>query len=266
MTQMKKVTLATLAFFSMVGFMPQKSQAFIPVSAVTDVEIAVYGMYTTSDASCRTGWQAVLPFNASPVNRNFAAAGGVALGTGSISNPTNCILMIIKNSGLFTVTPGTYTSTSNGVSDANCNPGLSGAKRVFYGGSSYQQSTGRVWPASTELPSQDMTAAGITQVTTFNGSETGDEIVPVYISVNSACTGSALNDPASCAAVDNAGNNSGTLPPNSVGDTGRGYATTAPAANQPRYKFIINLNNSIGVNGSNQCSFAAAPVMQFVAF
>lgn len=265
---MKKTILSTLGLFSLIFSAPQSAHAFLPLSAISSVKIVLYGLYTTADATCKTGWVSTLKFDKNASAQDFASAGGIKLGAGSIADGTQCILMIIKNSGVFSTAAGSYTTTSNGANDNVCNSGTSNSTTIFYGGASgnaTQIAAGATWPAATEAPTIDMTAAGSTQITSYTGSETGSEIVPVYLSVNSLCTGSSANDSSSCSTIDTNGGLAGSVPPTSTSDTSHGYRTVAPSADNGRYKFVVNMTNVVGNSGGN-CAFAAAPMMQFVSF
>lgn len=236
--------------------------AHIDLSNVDNVGITLYGMYITDDATCSTGWSAISAFNANAVEQNFLD--GPQIGSGAISSATQCILLIIKNSVNLTVKAGTYTGTTGGP-DNVCNGGVTNHKAILYGESSFQQTAGLTWPASTEAPSADMIAASVAQITSFPVTLTGDEYVPVYVSTNSKCSGNATADAAlsDCVTVDNAGSNSGNVPPTAVNDVSHGYHLKALPVSASSYNFIIDMSSAIGGNGSGVCSIGAAPPIYF---
>ncbi|HEV8247332.1 MAG TPA: hypothetical protein VGP93_16250, partial [Polyangiaceae bacterium] len=105
---------------------PRSVDANLPASAITELSVAMYGLYTTSDPLCQTGLVATLPLTATPTAANLAAS--PTLGTGDLPpDGIACVVIVVKDSFMLGWAAGSYTGTSQfGTStfdDSNCDPG-----------------------------------------------------------------------------------------------------------------------------------------------
>lgn len=240
---MKKLSVALLAL----GLLPSAAHAALTASQITTMNIKLYGMYTSADPTCQTGLTPTLPLNANPTVENLST--GPTLGTGPVSSSINCVVFILKNTVTYGWPAGTYSTTTNSNSDGVCNAGGSLDQIICHG------NTTQSYPAQI---STDAAAVGITLATSCPNSATGNEIVAVYVSTDSACIGQPLLDPGSCS---NGGGNTNDAfaAPTAAGDTAHGCKLTAPAAGAASYTLVIDPAGSVGNDGGN-CSSVAPPI------
>lgn len=214
------------------------AQAGLPRTAVTEMNASLYGLYTSSDPSCRTGLVPTLPLAATPTSINMV--GSPRIGVGPVASPLACVIMIMKNTVTVGWAPGTYTTFTNGLSDSACNAGGSVTLKIC-------QNTSPTWVGSLAT---ELAGLGLTAITACPAVATGNEVVPVYISVNSACTGNAALDAATPACI--AGGfpaNNTFQPPVTAGDTARGINFVSPGL-RPGYKFVIDPDKTVGASGA----------------
>jgi hypothetical protein len=244
---MKRIIL----FSASLIFMHGVAHADLPASAISTMNLSMFGMYTTSDPTCQKGLTATIPLSATSTTFNFAAS--PTLGSGPIASPINCVIFILKSGIIINYSAGTYTGTGTGgspSSDSAC----------FAGGSISQ---GICRSTTTNFPAQvvsDAAAVGLTLTTTCPGSPTGNEVIPVYISTYSACTGSTVLDAgnSTCVAID-AGVGPNTFQaPTAANDTAHGLILSSVASGGSAYKFVIGVSHSVGGNGGS-CAAVSAP-------
>jgi hypothetical protein len=230
--------------------------AFLPVASVTTMSLPVYGVYTTSDPACVTGFSATVPLSTTPQTINFAAS--PAIGTGPVPATIGCAIFVIGNNLSNGWAAGNYTSTSSGdggggpYPDSNCNSGGSST------GQSICHGINPTWPARIVT---DAAAIGLTLVTgTCAG--TTSEVVPLVLSTHSVCTGQTAADAAvpACAG----GNINNFALPTSSADATNGTKLTAPSV-EGDLKFVINPANTLGGQSGNKCDNIKAPLFSFVA-
>ncbi len=249
---MKRYTFALLFFL-----ISADAYAYLAASAITNFTLKLYGMYTTTDPTCQTGWVATLPLQATPTTYNMAS--NPTLGTGNIAAPTQCVAVIVSNAMTIAWAAGTYTSTttisSTTYNDSNCNSGgsIQLGQPGSQGGICFSPRVA-AWP--TQI-ADDMNAAGLTMTTNCPamGAMTGNEIFPIYLSTNSACTFvPGEGDPSNCSF--DLG-----LPEN-AGDIHDGLKMAETPA-KSSYTFINNISNLIGGYTSNLCGPVGAPAWGF---
>ena len=97
------------------------AHAGISRTAITTVQFSIHGLYSTSDPTCRTGLVATIPITATPTAQNFV--GSPTLGTGPIPTEIKCVVMLVKNRMVTTWSAGTYTTSTLGNPDSDCNGG-----------------------------------------------------------------------------------------------------------------------------------------------
>lgn len=235
--------------------------AALPRSAVSSMIISYYGMYTTSDPTCQTGLVAALPLSSTLHSVDLTTR--PTLGNGSVANPIKCVVLITKNTISETWASGSYTGTTDANNDSQCNAGSSSAL-------SYNVCRS---VASLSYPAQivaDAAAAGLTLASSCAANPTGTEVMPVYISTYSACSGNTATDPASCTA-------GGSYPnafaaPTASGDVHNGIQLTSPEAKGTIY-FVVDPTSTIGgcgsvgpncvSTGSGNCGAAFPPLFYF---
>jgi hypothetical protein len=120
------------------------------------------------------------------------------------------------------------------------------------------------WPDQIAI---DMAAIGLTPTRICTTAVTGNEIVPIFISTNSACTGNALIDAATAGCVSNGNVNINTFRfPQSAANTSVGIKLTTPEA-AGTYKFIIDPDLIMGAgtdsNGNAACANLSPPRFGF---
>ena len=235
-----------LKIFSLL-LLSQAVMAYIPSSGISSYITYVYGSYSTSDPTCKTGWITFIPFSSTPVAFDLKQAPTMASNT-LIASPVNCVMVIMANKATIS-TNTTFTSTSYG-SDAVCN-NLSSSTIAL----TTNAGTTVSWPAAGTLPYINMAGANLTMGTTLTG--TTSDILPVYFSTNSVCTGNpntGTGDPSTCYSPSYV---NGYKPPVSSSDTSYGYKLSA-LADSSRYKVLINPDQVIGGNGTS-CASLYAP-------
>jgi hypothetical protein len=219
---------------------------------VTSAQLTLYGIYTTSDATCQTGW--VKSFlNSSPSTKDVVK--GDSFGSGPTSAPINCALIIAKNSSTNVVAPGTYTGVNGanqgGGSDSACNNGVTQTQHICRGETVS-------FPAAVVADAAALSTP-ISLTTTCPASPTGNEIIPIYLSVNSACTGQATIDGTNPLCGNAGGSGPDAFnPPESTstaGSSAKGLLVTsiASAAGTNVY-FTVKTANTMGGDGNGQCT------------
>ena len=114
------------------------------------------------------------------------------------------------------------------------------------------------WP--TQIQS-DAKAKGLTLATTCAAMPSGDEIIPVYISTDSACAGVAGTDMAnpgcSIKRPSDAFN-----PPTSAGDLMHGSKLDPPTLGKV-YRFVVDFSQSVGAADEKECGAFSRPRFSF---
>lgn len=240
---LSKLLKTGAVLFLFAGVSP--AHAFLSRSAISSLKVTIYGVYTTSDATCASGWvQSFL--SATPTVADFVQQ--ASLGTGSSATPINCLLLIAKNSMLTSVAAGTYTTTSSSNPDSVCNAGVTDqAQHICH-------SVTPVWPS---VVTTDAQAAGLTLATTCASSPTGNEVIPIYMSVNAACTGQQALDGSNT--LCGSGGGSGPVafvPPettSTAGSSAKGIKLTSIASPGGTIFFTVDPDQSMGGDGSSNC-------------
>lgn len=247
---MKK--LIALCLFSGVLIVAQAANAALLRDDITEISTSLYGVYTSSDPTCATGLVPTLPVTSTPTSFNMAAA--PRMGVGPVAAPLNCVIMVMRNNVTIGWKSGSYTSTTNGVSDSVCDSGGSRTIQVC------RNNTTASWPAQIVA---DLAAVGVTATTSCPNTVTGNEVIPVYISVASACTGNAAMDAGTAGCVGGSGfsNNNAFEPPQVINDTARGINFNSPGV-RPSYKFIIDPDQTVGAQ-SGVCDSLSPPRFSF---
>src|SRR4051812_30294107 len=86
--------------------------AGLPRSALPSVQLAIYGIYTSSDPSCQTGLIATVPISATATLINLVSE--PTFGTGTVPTNINCVIIVMRNYFSATWAAGTYTTSTNG--------------------------------------------------------------------------------------------------------------------------------------------------------
>jgi hypothetical protein len=234
-----------------------QAHAFLPNTAYTSLPITIYGVYTTIDPTCQSGFVATIPVtNASQIDLTQTPS----LGNGGVSSPIGCAVILMKNSmGPFAWAAGSYTGTTSGFSDSACNAGgNTGSPSTICNGGSVVS-----WPS--EIQSA-VSAAGLTPATTAlcAGSGTANIVVPIYVSTDSACTGNPTKDTGSCIVSGNDTTNA-FQPPTAANDILHGLNMTSPATGAATYRFFIDPSYSFGATGASSCGGNQPSIFGFKA-
>ncbi len=154
-----------------------QANASLPRGNISNVGVSLYGVFMTSDPSCQTGLISSLPLSKTPQSSNFVSA--PILGAGSVPNRLGCIVLVVANQIQLTWQVGTYAAPDNVCSaggSANVSPCTN---------------TNINWPANITQSAQ---AIGLSLSSNCAASPTGNEVVPIFLSINSVCTGSSVID------------------------------------------------------------------------
>jgi hypothetical protein len=248
------------------GLLGAPARANLPASAITALTSQVYGMYTTSDATCQTGLVATLPLTATPTAVNFATA--PTLGTGPIpSAGIACVVLVARGDLLLAWKAGTYTGTTkfgtSTYSDAACDGG--GEERLM---GCFGKTAGAAWPAKIAA---DLAALGLS--TTTDCSAPGGPITALYLSTYSKCIGEVTADNAiggGCewslnTNVTPEGYRSNDLssPPTGPADPKHGIHIDPLPAGTKKYKLVVDPVPALGGNGTSSCGGIGPPRFSF---
>jgi hypothetical protein len=146
---------------------------------INNVGVSLYGVYMTGDPSCQNSLIASLPLSKNPNLSNFVAS--PILGAGSVPSKISCVILILANS----IQVGWQASAAYPGADNLCSAGGTAPINPCLSTSSV------VWPATILA---DAKALGLTLATSCSATPSGTEIVPVFMSVNSSCTGNSNID------------------------------------------------------------------------
>jgi hypothetical protein len=246
---MKLLNISLISFLVASGL----AQAQLPASAISNLTLNIYGLYTTADASCQTGLVATIPLATTATAFNFATS--PTLGTGSVSSPINCVVLVLKDTTTIVYSAGTYTTTSTGGggtnNDSNCALGGTLTQKIC-------RSTPVTFP--TQIVT-DAAAIGLTLSSSCPASPAGTEVIPAYLSANAACTGVTSLDSgnAGCVTTDSGNGPNAFAAPTAAGDTTNGIKLTQLAGAGGSYKFVVSVSNSVGGEGSGTCGAINAP-------
>ena len=154
-----------------------QAQANLARSNISNVGVSLYGVFITSDPTCQVGLIASVPLVKTPVSSNFATA--PVLGAGPVPLRVGCIVLVVANQVQVGWKAGSYAAPDNVCAaggTANVNPCASASLS---------------WPS---IIAQSAQAVGLTLSTGCSATPTGTEVVPVYMSINSVCTGNSVID------------------------------------------------------------------------
>jgi hypothetical protein len=270
-----KMKLSSLKIGLSLLLVPALSFGYLPKSAITQMSMPLYGMYTTADPTCLTGLVATIPLKATPTSVNFVS--GSAIGRGEIpAGGIKCIIIIAKFEMTFKWAAGTYTGTTsfgtNTYQDSGCNAGgtitISAAGQNAPTCSPAQRSTTMTWPTKVQ---EDLAALGLTPKTNCNDAGASD-LFPLYLSTYSKCYGETALDNAiggTCAWSNNTnitaeGYRSNLIfqAPTAENDYQRGIHIDALAAGTARFKFIVDPTVAFGGNDGG-CNAFGPPKFLF---
>jgi hypothetical protein len=287
----------TLVMLILLGLLAYDAHAYLPRAATSDIDINIYGLYTTNDPTCQTGLVATIPMSRTPQLVDFAMS--PSFGRGPVANPVKCMIVVAGSHLQATWKSGSYSATSTpGMCDASgqstvngpyfpckdngCDAGGTTADISSPGseicghcdhsvGADQKSGDGDcspiTWPSQVKA---DMDAVGL-GADAFCGVNT--QIIPFYVSVNSACTLNAVADQSDplCTSTTNA-----FAPPGSAGDHTNGMKLVSAVSSSARYVLYFDTANTIGACSSSDdacpshysaqapsCSLQAAPVFGF---
>ena len=234
----------------------QTTQAFatLPRSAITNMSLQLFGVYTTSDPLCQTGLIATVPLTKASSTYDMTKSPTVGAGsapTGGIQ----CVILIVRNKFDAVVAAGSYEG--NLAADITCDGGVSLPDQHI------------CKSQVTKFPAQvvtDAAAVGLTLQANCVGAvgTTADsEVLAMYLSVNSKCTQNSAVDTVANGCLTGGGNSIANpwIAPISVNDTAGGIHLTAPAVSSS-YTFVVDPSGAFG-NNSGSCQNTGAPLFSF---
>lgn len=251
------------------------ASANLPNSAITQMSLPVYGIYTTDDPTCLTNLTATVPLAKTPTDYDFAAS--PSLGSGKVpAGGIKCVIFVAKMSFSIKWKAGTYTGTtkfgSSTFNDSNCNNGGTETPSGAFGCESGKRSTTIDWPTQIKT---DLAALGLTPATDCT-SGTAKDILPLYLSTYSKCVGEVTADTAiggdcvwttaaNLAVNPGEGYRSNTLfqAPTAASDYSHGIHIDAPTAGKKKFKFIVDPSAALGGNGGSSCGAIGPPKFGF---
>lgn len=228
---MKKFYATTAIAGALMMASAPSALASLARSAFSSVTASVYGVYVTSDATCQTGLYPAVSLTSTATSMDFTK--NPSIGAGIVPSAINCMVVIMKNSLSLTWSAGSYT-------DSGCNSGGSTTVTPCSG-------TTVTWPSAL---STAMSTIGLSTISSCSSSPTGSEIVPVYLSSNSACTGNST--------IDGLLGHTGCTPdaftyPTTSSNTSSGIAIGGGTA-QTAYAMVLDPTGMIGnTNGGLSC-------------
>jgi hypothetical protein len=230
----RKLLTIALTILSVCSF-TTNAHALIGRAAVSQINTQIFGVYLTSDPTCQTGLTAVVDLTAT--SKPFNMANSPRLGAGEVpSGGINCVIMVMKNDVQIGINAGSYPGTSNALPDSVCNAGKTPSPAVIcHGGPTV------TWPAKITA---DAAAIGLTLASACPGAGSTTDVIPLYLSTFSACTGITSVDAGTpgCTAP-NAFNH-----PTASADVSSGIKINYPGA-AGDFTFVIDPDQSAGNNG-----------------
>lgn len=169
-----------MKYFALVAFLilsQHQAWANLTRSNISNVGVSLYGVFITSDPSCQVGLIASVPLTKTPTSSNFVTA--PVLGAGPVPLRVACVVLVVANQVQVGWKAGTYSAPDNVCATsgtANVNPCTNASL---------------TWPA---LITQSAAGVGLTLSNSCPLTPLGTEVVPIYMSINSACTGNSVID------------------------------------------------------------------------
>jgi hypothetical protein len=250
--------------------LPMVASAELPRSAISRMSVFLYGLYTTSDPTCMTGLVPTIPMKSTPVDFDMAKA--PTLGNGPVAAPINCMAIVISNHVIQDYAAGSYTTTSPDGSDSVCNAGGSKEAPLCYNWGLGNQTV--VWAPQIKT---DVEAAGLTRTTSctanmptaYTSSTVKSQIIVLYFSTYSKCTGNVTLDAGVAGCVNTGAPALNYFGAPTAANSDQGMKLVAPTA-KGEYTFVVdpdktmgNMNlTNIGSSG-NGCETIWFPTMSF---
>ena len=188
MTKFKNQSVLAGVALALSAFLVSPAFATIPGSAVTTAQLPVYGIYTTSDATCQTGLVAGIPLSKTPQTFDFTKS--PVIGNGGVASPINCVVIVAQAAFTGVLASGNYTGTTGGNNDSLCNAGCytraDGRCNTAAPAAALpvcQNAATESWPVQVQT---DAATVGLTLPTSCTHSIT--DIIPIYISSDSSST------------------------------------------------------------------------------
>lgn len=223
-------------------FFVSEAWANLERSTISNVGVSLYGVFMTSDPNCQVGLIASVPLSLMPTISNFVSA--PVLGAGPVPKRLACVVLLVANQVQVTWQAGAYQAPDN-----VCNAG--GTTNV-----NPCVSTAITWPLTI---SQSAQAMGLSLSNSCGTTPTGSEIVPIFMSINSSCTGNSVID-AQTAGCTIAGKTTSSVSqaPSSINSSSSGARIQATAVSG-RIVFAVDPERIIS-GQSGACKSASVPV------
>jgi hypothetical protein len=268
----RHVSLALAAFAVAVVFPERSARSNLPASAISELTVRVYGMYTTADPLCHTDLVATVPLSATPKELNLA--GSPSLGTGPIpADGIQCVVLVFEPRMVFTWAPGTYTTTSQfGTStfnDSNCNAGGTLEIKGSMGCQPGKRETTIDWPSAIKA---DLATGGITAADACDA-PVAPTALPLFLSTASACVGEVKADEAiggDCTWTTHTDitpegyrANTPFQAPRNQSDSAHGIKINPLPAGATKYKLLVDPTPAVGGSGGSDCGGLGPPRFAF---
>lgn len=218
--------------------------ALIPSGSINQATLLIHGIYTTSDPACKADLVATVPLKKTAVPFNLAAS--PSLGNGLAADPIKCVIFVMQAKATVGWNAGNYTSSTGGNSDSVCNSGGSTSFALC------PASVTTFWPDAIRAQAD---AIGLNRTETCTGADTN--IMPLYLSVDSLCTGNTSVDPSGC----NSGYNV-SMPPTAA-NMPMGIKITQPTGDTGVMTFKVDVSRVVGYSGG-VCGSPNPPTFGFV--
>jgi hypothetical protein len=250
------------------------ARANLPPSAISQMKVGLYGIYTSDDATCQSGLVATVPLTAAPSDFDFAAS--PSLGEGPIpAGGIKCVVILLESQLTMAWRAGSYTSTTRfGTSehpDSNCNSGGTEGPLSFCDAKSPSFSN-PTFPAAIQA---DLERAGLAAKAKCAADGDLTAIVPLYLSSDSKCVGVVEADNAIGGGCEWSLNTSVTpegyrsnafeVPPTGPDDTKHGIHIDPLPAGVSSFAFVVDPSAALGGNSSTGCGGIGPPRFSFRA-
>lgn len=244
--------IITLCWLAIAASAPN-ANAVIPTAGISHFSMPVYAFYTSTDPTCQTGLTALLPMQSTPKTVDFMAS--TIIGTGTLANPINCVVLVFQNALTWNWSAGTYTTSTGGTSDSVCNAGGSVTSNICNANVTLSTPPAKI--------TTDATAAGVTLSTSCPATPTGSEVVVVYISTNSLCTFVTATDTGTACFVSGHNIANPFTAAASASSTNGVHLTSVPFAAGATVYMADNPAGSIGAISSTACGNTGGTVLSF---
>lgn len=244
MKNTKSTSYPLIVFMFLLSVCSSNLQANIIRSSVNQVGVGLYGVYMTKDPSCQTGLMSAVFLSRTASSIDFAKAPNLT--TATVPAKIGCVVLIVKNQiqlGLKNLNFSGNDSVCTGVGSVTTNV--------------CTQQSQISWPSQIQ---QDAQTQGLSLATSCGASPTGNEVVPIYLSINSKCSGSSNADSAnsSCVSASGLSTTKVSQAPGTSGSTTSGVNLSLPIV---KGRLVIVVDPHLVVSGTGgTCQASSLPL------